>query len=77
MFTLNGKWQRLTGVLKETWGAITNDFTMQCNGRRDRLVGKIRGVYGMSRTEAETALANLERQFSKAFQAAKTVADTQ
>jgi uncharacterized protein YjbJ (UPF0337 family) len=77
MDALKGNWQRLRGVLKENWGTITNDCIMQCNGRRDRLVGKIRGLYGMSRTEAETALASIERQFRKAFQAAKTVADTQ
>lgn len=48
-----GKWEQFKGDVKEKWGKLTDDDLTQINGRRDKLVGKLREAYGKSASEVE------------------------
>lgn len=50
---LEGKWQQLTGSVKERWGKLTDDDLRTIGGKKDQLVGKIQERYGIAKEEAE------------------------
>jgi uncharacterized protein YjbJ (UPF0337 family) len=50
---IEGKWTRFTGSARECWGKITADDILTMNGRKDNLVGRIQGRFGIARAEAE------------------------
>ena len=50
---LKARWLQVKGVLKELWGEITGDELEFIDGQRDRLVGKLQQIYGMSEEEAQ------------------------
>ena len=50
---LRARWLQVKGVLKELWGEITGDELEFIDGQRDRLVGKLQQIYGMSEEEAQ------------------------
>ena len=48
-----GKWEQLTGRIREKWGNLTEDEIVMVAGRRDQLLGKLREKYGYTRDRAE------------------------
>ena len=51
--TIEGKWTKLTGSVREQWGKLTDDDIAEAKGNRDQLIGKIQEKYGIAREEAE------------------------
>ena len=45
---LKGKWHQLKGEAKIRWGKLTDDDLELIGGRRERLEGKIRQLYGFA-----------------------------
>lgn len=39
-----GNWKQFKGKMKEQWGKLTDDDMTVIEGKRDQLVGKIRGA---------------------------------
>jgi uncharacterized protein YjbJ (UPF0337 family) len=54
-----GKWDRLRGRVKESWGALTDDELDRTEGRRDQLVGLIKERTGESADVIERKLREL------------------
>lgn len=54
-----GKWQQLSGKIKQKWGKLTDDDLTRAAGDRDYLVGKLHEQYGIARDRAESELDNL------------------
>ena len=50
---VEGNWKQLTGRIKQEWGKLTDDPSIQDDGRRDELVGKIQESYGIAKDQAE------------------------
>ncbi len=50
---LKSRWLQAKGILKELWGEITGDELEFIDGQRDRLVGKLQQIYGLSEEEAQ------------------------
>lgn len=56
---LEGKWKEFKGVIKETWGQLTEDEIEQARGNLDQLAGKLQKKYGYKMDEARTVINNL------------------
>jgi uncharacterized protein YjbJ (UPF0337 family) len=54
-------WTHWRGAVRERWGKLTDDHLDLIAGRRERLAGRIRELYGLRRDEAERQLRNWER----------------
>ena len=51
--TLHGNWSQMKGEAKRQWGKLTDDDLKVIEGNRDKLVGRIRELYGMEKDAAE------------------------
>ncbi len=58
---IQGNWKQVTGKAKEQWGKLTDDDFDVVAGRRDQLAGKIQERYGIAKDEAESQIAEWER----------------
>ena len=58
---VEGNWKQLAGRIKQQWGKLTDDPSIQDDGRRDELVGKIQEAYGVSREEAARKVKEWDR----------------
>lgn len=54
--TLEGKWDKAKGRVKEAWGALTDDDIRRADGKWDRLVGTIREKSGETVEAIESKL---------------------
>jgi uncharacterized protein YjbJ (UPF0337 family) len=50
---IEGNWRQLKGKALEKWGKLTEDDLDRLDGKRERIVGRIQEVYGISKDEAE------------------------
>lgn len=50
-----GRWDKLSGDLKQEWGKLTDDDVKQIEGKFEKFAGVMREKYGMSKDEAEKA----------------------
>lgn len=41
---VGGNWKQFKGKVKEQWGKLTDDDMTVIEGKRDQLVGKVRGA---------------------------------
>jgi uncharacterized protein YjbJ (UPF0337 family) len=53
---IEGGLKRLSGKLREQWGALTRDATGVSAGRRDQLAGSMQARQGRSKEEIERQL---------------------
>jgi len=51
-----GKREQFIGKLKEKWGALTDDSSLEADGRHDQFAGRIREQCGVSEACAERDL---------------------
>jgi uncharacterized protein YjbJ (UPF0337 family) len=51
-----GRWQRVRGKIRETWGDITDDEIDQSRGNWDQLVGRIKEKTGEAGDAVERKL---------------------
>ncbi len=50
---LEAKWDQVKGLAKEKWGRLTDDDILAIKGKGERLKGKLRERYGLSKERAE------------------------
>jgi len=63
---IEGKWKQATGAVKTKWGKLTDDDLKAIAGKRDQLLGKLQEKYGIAKDQAESQLADFEREFDDA-----------
>lgn len=62
--TLAGKWNEVSGKLKEKWGMLTDDDLRAFNGNVDQLVGRIQRRTGEAREVIEEFLGDAAEEAS-------------
>jgi uncharacterized protein YjbJ (UPF0337 family) len=50
---IRGNWDKAKGELKVQWSKLTDDDLARINGERDKLVGRLQELYGITKDEAE------------------------
>lgn len=50
---IEGQWTQFNGSVKEKWGRLTDDELDVIAGKRDKFIGKLQEIYGLSKEEAE------------------------
>lgn len=55
---LKGQWHQKVGAAKVTWGRLTEDELLQCEGQGEKLAGLIQERYAISREIAEKQVAD-------------------
>jgi len=63
--TIKGKWNEMKGALKERWSQLTDDDILHMEGSRDKLLGKLRKLYGYTKEKAQTELDNFFKKHEK------------
>jgi len=58
---IQGKFEQLSGKIKETWGKLSSDDIALANGKRDQFLGKLQQVYGLAKEDAEKRYSELEK----------------
>jgi uncharacterized protein YjbJ (UPF0337 family) len=58
---IKGKFNQLSGKIKETWGRLSADDIALANGKRDQFFGKVEEIYGTAKEDAQNQLTELER----------------
>lgn len=46
---VEGNWRSIKGKFRQKWGKLTKDDVDTCEGRRERIVGKLQARYGDAR----------------------------
>jgi uncharacterized protein YjbJ (UPF0337 family) len=64
---LEGKWTQFRGIVRETWGKLTDDDLDRIAGKWDQLVGSIQEKYGYTREEAEAQVDNFMTKVETKF----------
>lgn len=49
---LKGNWKQIKGMVKKTWGKITDDEIDHIQGDYESLIGKVQEKYGYKKEEA-------------------------
>ncbi len=49
---LKGKWQEITGTVKEKWGKLTDNALGEIEGKGEKLLGLLRKKYGYIKDKA-------------------------
>lgn len=57
---VRGNWQQSKGELKTQWGKLTDDDLTHIEGERDKLVGRLQELYGISKEEAEKQVDSMK-----------------
>lgn len=56
---IKGNWKQAKGELKVQFGKLSDDDITRIAGERDKLVGRLQELYGISREEAEQRVDRL------------------
>lgn len=62
---IQGKWQEISGTVKQQWGKLTDDDLAEINGSREKLAGKIQKTYGIAKDEVEKQMKDWEKTINK------------
>lgn len=49
---IEGQWSQFKGTVKAKWGKLTDQDLTYLGGKKDKLLGKIQELYGLSKDEA-------------------------
>ena len=60
-----GKWEQLTGTIKEKWGELTDDDLTQINGNAQKMYGILQEKYGKQKEEVEQEIDNFWDQHNR------------
>lgn len=72
--TLAGKWTQVRGLVKEHWSALIKDESGRRAGQRERMIGRVRELYGKDRAAAEVEVERLSSRLGmQCVQRASTV----
>lgn len=50
---IHGNWDQFKGEVKARWGKLTDDDLSVIDGEREKLVGRLEELYGITKEEAE------------------------
>jgi len=53
---IRGNWEQAKGELKVRWGKLTDVDLAMIDGQRDKLIGRLQEVYGITKEEAQRQL---------------------
>jgi uncharacterized protein YjbJ (UPF0337 family) len=53
---IRGNWEQAKGELKVRWGKLTDDDLAMIDGQRDKLIGRLQEIYGITKEEAQRQL---------------------
>ena len=68
---IEGKWRQFVGEAKNRWGKLTDSDLAECEGNRDKLVGKLQELYGITPDKAGEEIAQIEQQLSESREGAE------
>ncbi len=68
---MEGKWKQFSADIKDKWAELTDDDIDASEADRQRLVGKLQELYGMSEEEAEREIVAMERKLHEASKGAE------
>ena len=68
---VQGNWRQFSGELKKRWAKLTDNDIKECEGNRDKLVGKLQELYGMTADQAGEAIAHIEANLQDAKKGAE------
>ena len=68
---VEGNWRQFVGEVKKRWAKITDSDLKECEGNRDKLVGKLQELYGMTQDEAGEEIAKIEARLKDAREGAE------
>jgi uncharacterized protein YjbJ (UPF0337 family) len=54
---IEGNWKQFAGNIKSQWARLTEDQILAIAGNRERFVGKVQEVYGITKEETEKQIA--------------------
>jgi uncharacterized protein YjbJ (UPF0337 family) len=57
---VRGNWEQMKGELKVQWSKLTDDDVARIDGERDKLVGRLQELYGITKEEAEKQIDEQE-----------------
>lgn len=57
-----GKWEEVTGKMRQLWGKLTDDDFQQIKGNQQEIYGKLQKHYGYSKEEAEKAVKDFQKK---------------
>lgn len=60
---VEGNWNEVKGKFQTHWVKLTDDQLDVIDGKRERLIGRIHVLYGISRAEVEKEVSQFERVF--------------
>ena len=63
---VEGHWRQFTGEVKQRWAKLTDSDIKSCEGNRDKLVGKLQELYGMTPDQAGAAISQIEIKLNEA-----------
>ena len=63
---VEGNWRQFVGEAKKRWGKLTDNDLAQCEGNRDKLVGKLQELYDITPDKAGEEIARIEQHLSDA-----------
>jgi uncharacterized protein YjbJ (UPF0337 family) len=63
---VEGNWRQFVGEVKQRWGKLTDSDLSECEGNREKLVGKLQELYGMTADQAGEAIAHIEAHLKDA-----------
>lgn len=56
---IKGNWEQAKGEMKTRWGKLTDDDLTTIAGERDKLVGRLQELYGLTKDEAQRQVDEL------------------
>jgi uncharacterized protein YjbJ (UPF0337 family) len=57
---IRGNWDQMKGELKVQWAKLTDDDLALIGGERDKLVGRLQELYGVSKEEASRQVDQMD-----------------
>ena len=58
---VEGNWRQFVGAAKQRWAKLTDNDLAECEGNRDKLVGKLQELYSISADQAGEEIAHIEQ----------------
>jgi uncharacterized protein YjbJ (UPF0337 family) len=71
---VDGKIEQLQGLMKQTWGKLTDNDLMLYNGKREQFLGKLKDHYGLAKEDAEKKIQALQDSVAAASKSTAKVA---
>lgn len=68
---VEGNWRQFMGAAKKQWAKLTDNDLKDCEGDRDKLVGKLQELYGFTPDRAGEEIYKIEQRLKDAEQGAE------